>query len=37
LKILKDVQLMFMLSMAKVIYMVDHVTKERQPMKVVDP
>jgi hypothetical protein len=37
LKIIEDVQLMFMLSMAKVIYMVDHATKERQLMKVVDP
>jgi hypothetical protein len=37
LKIIEDVQLMFMLSMAKVISMVDHTTKERQLMKVVDP
>jgi len=37
LKILEDVQLVVMVSMAKVIYMVDHETKERQFMKVVDP
>jgi hypothetical protein len=37
LKIIEGVHLMFMLSMAKVICMVDHETKERQLMKVVDP